>query len=224
MLTSITKEQGSSLVELMIAILVSLVVLIGIITITVTSMQRSRENLQVVRLDQELRAAMDIMVGEIRRAGYWRDAQNDIQQNTNTNPFMATSTNLSIPNPSCILLSYDRNNDGALPAVNTGTYDERYGFRLSGGAIQTRTVSAPFSCTANAGTWENLTDTNVVNITALQFATIPSAGYQVINLGGTATLTVREVSISITGNLVGDTATTRTLTESVRVNNDRFAP
>lgn len=218
------KQRGSSLVELMIAMLASLVVLVGMITVTVTSLQSSRENLQIMRLDQELRAAMNMMINDIQRAGYWRDAQNDLQQNTNTNPFMAAGTDLSIPNASCILLTYDSNNDGALPAINTGTDDERYGFRLSGGAIQSRTVSAPFSCAAAANTWENLTDTNVVNIASLHFTTVPAAGYQVINMGGTATLTVREVQISMTGNLVGDAAISRTLVESVRVQNDKFAP
>jgi type II secretory pathway component PulJ len=215
------RQTGTSLVELMVALAVSLVVVIGMITVTVTSLHSSSNNLEINRLDEQLRAAMDIMTSDIQRAGYWSNAATDVGLNTNSNPFMAAGTDISIPSSSCILFTYDHNKTGSLPAVNSGTDDDRYGYRLSGGAIQTRPVSASFSCTAGASTWENLTDPSVINITSLQFTTVPSTGYQTVNVGG-HTVTIREIEISITGSLVSDATVSRTIKERVRVRNDKF--
>lgn len=224
MLNGYLRQRGASLVELMITLAVSLFILAGMLTVAVNAMQSNRENLQIVRLDQELRTVMEIMGNQIQRAGYWANASNDLFNNTNTNPFMAAGNDLTIPSASCILFTYDRNNDGALPALNSGTDDERYGFRLNGGAVQSRIVGAAFDCAAAASAWENLTDTNAVTISNLQFTTIPSTGYQAVNVGGTSTVTVRAVRISITGNLAGNTSVSRTLTTDVRVFNDKFTP
>jgi len=214
-------QTGTSLAELLVAIAVSLIVLIGMTTVTVTSLHRSRDNLMTIRLEEQLRAAIDIMTNDIQRAGYWKNASTDIGQNTNSNPFMASGADISIPSSSCILFTYDHNNTGSLPTINTGTDDDRYGYRLSGGAIQTRPVTAAFDCAAGAGAWENLTDPNVVNISSLQFTTIPAAGYQVVTVGS-HTVTIREIQIKITGSLVSDSSVSRTVTEKVRVRNDKY--
>ncbi len=220
-----THNQGLGLIDLMITIALSLTVLLGVMTVTVTTLQSSNNNLQIVRLDQQLRTAMNIMVSEIRRAGYWTNAQNDVLPPTssNSNPFMTSSTNISLPSSSCILFTYDSNSNGSLPALGSGTDDERYGFRLSGNAIQVRPSGAQFNCTAINTNWENMTDPTLVTITALTFTAVPTA-YQTVAAGGASTITVRTITISVTGQLTSNTSITRTLTATVRAANDVFTP
>ena len=122
-------------------------------------------------------------------------------------------------------VTYDLNNDGGLPALNNGTSDDRFGYRLSNQTIQIRAATDQFfSC--NTGVWENLTNPNLIQITNLVFnltesvealepANPPPAG---------PSITIRQVGITMTGQLVSDNAVQRTITSQVRVRNDKFTP
>lgn len=64
------RQSGISLIELMIGSAVGLIVLAGVLNFYLTTVETSADNLQMARLNQELRAVMDIMTRDIRRAGY----------------------------------------------------------------------------------------------------------------------------------------------------------
>lgn len=218
----LTKQTGFTLVELMIALSLNLIVVVALLGIFVTNLNHYRSVLNTNLLYQQLQTAMDIMTSDIRRAGYWANAKNDAHLDQNNNPFMASGLDVSVPaGNTCILFSYDHNDNGSLPSITSSSDDERYGYRLSGGAIQTRPWGASFSCTAAASAWENMTDTNVITITALTFTLTT----QTISTGpGTAGITLRSVDISITGQLVSDSTVTKTITQHVRIRNDKFIP
>lgn len=215
-------QKGFTLTELIIAISINMIVLIALISIFVTNLRQYRFFLNTNILHQQLQLAMDIMTSDIRRAGYWANASNDAHTNQNNNPFMASGLDISIPaGNTCILFSYDHDNNGSLPSIGSGSDDERYGYRLSGGAIQTRPWGASFSCTAAASAWENMTDPTIITITALTFTLSTQT---VVSGPGTASILLRSVDITITGQLTSDSTVTQTLTQHVRIRNDKFTP
>jgi prepilin-type N-terminal cleavage/methylation domain-containing protein len=215
------KTSGFTLTELMIALALNAVLFIALISIFIANLDYYRKTIQINRLNQQLQSAMDSMVNTIRRAGYWANAANDIGTGNNTNPFMATATDITVsPQGNCILLGYDSNDNGVLPAISSAYDDKRYGFRLNGNSLQERPPGAPFDCTASSNTWEDMTDNNVILIT--QFTVTLNQQTRSANAGGS--IMMRSVDISLKGELKSDATLTKTLTEHVRIRNDKYVP
>lgn len=212
------KMAGYTMVELLTALVINLFLMGGLITIFVSNVNHYHNSINVNRLNQQLETIMMMMSNEIRRAGYWANAQNDIGSTTNNNPFMASGTDITVSG-SCILFTYDKNNSGTLPSISSSSDDERYGYRLNGNVLQARPWGAPYDCSASASTWDNMTDSNVIQITSLSFTLNSST----ITTGpGNKGLVQRSVDISITGRLTSNTSITKTLTKHVRLMNDKF--
>lgn len=161
-------QRGLSLIELMIALVVGLIALAGTMSIYITTVRGSTFNLQLARLNQELRTAADLMAYEVRRAGY-----SGALADPANNPFISrapTLRDVNIPVASCMLFTYDNDEDGA-----AGVADLQ-GFRLNGGAVEmvtgvtAGTVIDTTSCDAAALTWEAVSDVTAVVITRLQFS------------------------------------------------------
>ena len=203
----------------MIALTLSALVMTVFIALYVASIKQYTKTLNTARLDQSLQASLRMMANDIRRAGFWGNAISDLSTNTNTNPFNTNDISINGAG-NCILLSYDQNGDGLLPAVGAGTDDERYGYRLSNNAIQARPNGASYLCTAAANVWENITDPNSVQITALSFVKTD----RMVTVVSPATMTVRNVVISVTGRLTADNTVTKTLSENVKIRNDKYTP
>lgn len=215
-------QQGVSVIELLIAMAAGLLILAATVSTFIVILKSNSENLKVARLNHELRSTMKLVASDIRRAGYWSLARNDVYQNTNTNPFLSAATDLQVsPDNTCILLSYDRNKDGTLPALNTAGGDKRFGYRVRNQVVQSRPLThTTLSCNDPDGDWDEVTSSNVVSVTNLNF----TLNTVLLDVNGSATLTVRNVHITLTGQLVDEPTITRTLTQSVRVRNDKFAP
>lgn len=118
----------------------------------------------------------------------------------------------------CILFVAD--NDFSGGAYNDNT--ERFGYRYDGLAkvVKARTAGDSADGCSSGGTWVNLTDEGLVEITDFSVtdnspATLVASGFDI---------NVREFTISITGRLEADTDVVRTLQETVRVRNDRLSP
>src|ERR1035437_3149077 len=129
--TSSRRERGVSLVELMVGLTVGLIIVDAAASVYITAVRGGADTLRSAKLNMELRRAMDLMVYEIRRAGYTAGTTN-----LASNPFMLTSANLTLVltpgGYDCILFSYDANGSGA---VNSADF---FGFRKNGSAISMR--------------------------------------------------------------------------------------
>ena len=214
-----SKQKGVTLLELVVALAISTVVIGALVGIFFMSTKHNRGTLEVTKLDSELNLVLNSMSRDIQRAGYWANAET-----SSTNPFMQTgTTDISVNGANdCILLTYDHDGDGALAAFGAGTDDERYGYRLSAGAVQYRPSGALFSCTNSS--WTDLTDKRIVTITAMQI-TLNTEDVDIDGTGsGTAVMQVRNVTITLTGELASDSSVTRTLTRTVKVYNDKYIP
>lgn len=118
----------------------------------------------------------------------------------------------------CILFVADNDLSG-------GAYDdgERFGYRYDSTekAVEARTSGASADGCSSVGSWTNLTDEGLVEVTNFSVAddnspaTLTASGFDI---------NVRQFTISIKGRLKADTGVERTLQETVRVRNDRLSP
>ncbi|MDD2545482.1 MAG: hypothetical protein PHI55_04270 [Burkholderiaceae bacterium] len=68
------RSRGSSLVELMVGVALALFILSGLIAVFVGGVNGARRMLVEARLQQDLRAAMELITRDLRRGGYWGNA------------------------------------------------------------------------------------------------------------------------------------------------------
>jgi len=64
------KNRGVTLIEMLVGLLVGLVVVAAAGSIYISTFRGQTNNTKLVRLNQDLRAMMDIMARDIRRAGF----------------------------------------------------------------------------------------------------------------------------------------------------------
>lgn len=162
----------------MVGMVVALIVLAGLSAVYLNSSRSSRITTTANQLNQDLRAVMDIMVNDIRRAGFWANAT------SGANPFTSATTDIAISTSgSCIVYGYDATHAGGTAGIvdSSASFMDFFGSRLSaGGAIQTllstgnlTTTSTTTTCSADS-LWENLTDPRVITVTALTLDTVGS--------------------------------------------------
>lgn len=190
----LTKKQcGFTITEILIGLAVGLMVMLGVTSVYMTTLETSGTTLQSSRLNQEMSAIMNIMVNDIRRAGYWGSAD---FENPQANPFnqidATTPTNTSSlrvhetadngvnytdntddvvaanRNGSCITYTYDSDGDGVLDDT------EKFGFRWDQANeeldIRRTTSGGANNCvSSNANSWEAVTDPDFIEITNLNF-------------------------------------------------------
>lgn len=174
------RQRGITLIELMIATTIALFALSVVLTVYSTTARHSALHLQRAHLHQQLHATLHLITGDVRRSGYWQFDPR--AQSPGDNPFQNAVNDLRLAaHPgesadSCILLAYDMDRDGLVGvgqckgvSCAQGEDDdnvEQFGFRLRGGAIQSRYGGAAFSC--NSGYWQAVTDPEI-EITRLRF-------------------------------------------------------
>lgn len=232
--SSLRHQKGVGLIELMVGMTIGLIIVAAAGSIYITALRGGTDATRSAKLNMELRGAMDTMVSEIRRAGYhFATTSTD----TTANPFMQATTSLTIPSASCVLFSYDADQSGA---ANTADF---FGFKQDGDAIAMRSGgTAPTTsdgCAAANDSWEKITDDNNVVVDTLSFtgtfqcwntATNTSetascaTGNPVYNGAATGNrlVEVRDVSITLAGHHKADTLMQISLTQQVRVRNDKI--
>jgi type IV pilus assembly protein PilW len=212
--------RGLSLVELMVGIAVGLMVVAGASFVAVNQITDNRRLLLETQVQQDLRAAADMVARDLRRAGYWGTAEAGVWQGNDptvaANPYAATSPNAEGGTSAEVTFAYSRDAAGA----EDGSIDddrERFGFKLEGGVLKMRL----------GGAWQALTDGNVLEVTRFDVALDTQAAQQACFNdcpgGGTAcwpTQTVRRFTVDIAGRAVADAAVVRSVRESVRLRND----
>ncbi|KAF3977512.1 MAG: prepilin-type N-terminal cleavage/methylation domain-containing protein [Methylococcales symbiont of Iophon sp. n. MRB-2018] len=190
-------QRAFSLIELLISITIGLLMTTATLSIYLSVVKADSDSLKIIRLNQDLRATMGLIVRDLRRAGFNANAATDII-GTIPSPFQTLNVG-----ESCINYSYDFNRNGDLDA------NENFAFRLNAGAIE---MSRHKTDCTNGG-WETLTDKFLTNISVFNVTDINGDG---ITSNG---VTTHQITITITANLIKDTAVTRTITEIVEIRN-----
>lgn len=161
-----TTHRGVSLVELMVAIAVGLLIVLGTTTFFLNSQAAALDNTESLKLNGIMRSSLDFMGREISRTGYWESAPHfigSIDRSSNPpqpdfaqiNPFgtlalqhfsagaasdcqHTTATSTSTASCNCLLFAYDHPGVSADSGelVQTVASGELSGYRLNGGQIE----------------------------------------------------------------------------------------
>lgn len=173
--------RGLTLIELMLAILLSTVVVLGGMNLYLSVVQSCADVCQRNNLNDELRSLMGLMVRDVRRAGAWGidvdpDNPANVWDNANAvwaNPFLTEELDLRVgamtgqPENTCILFAYDYNSDGAVGEMDAfAPFNERFGFRLNGSVLEAYDGGAAFNC--DEGSWVTV-NSPLISVDRLQF-------------------------------------------------------
>lgn len=213
------RQSGISVTELMIGLAVGLIVLAGTLGLFSGHLRSNNDLMRVTRLNNELRGTMDMIVRDIRRASYWGDSVSGVWYPNIpvllNNPFLELDTATA----GQITYRYDVDSNGALGA------NETFRIRLNDadGTVEMQQLDAGGAATSTVP----ITDGELTNISELTFTPVErTATTTCLNAGPGPTaptppvLHIRQVTVTITGQLRADPNVTRTLTESVRLRND----
>jgi prepilin peptidase dependent protein B len=213
-------QRGFSIVEMMVGTAVGLIVTAGGIVIYVSNLTSTRTLLVETRVNQELRAAADLVARDMRRAGYWPYAiESTITTGTGTtttaNPYAAVSAATNE-------VTYGFSTDPSAASddeKNTLAAGEQFGFRLNGNVVEMYKDSA----------WQAITHSNVVQITSFTITpTVTSTNLADLcssgcSAAGCPAVTVRRYAVSLVGQATGNTAITRRLDSIVRMRNEQLS-
>lgn len=229
------RARGLSIVELMVGIAVGLLVVVGASKLFADYVIGNKRLMLETRVNQDLRAAADIVARDIRRAGYWNNALTGVWGTGGTsitpNPH-ATGLGVVASTATSVSYSYARDADDVLDN------NEYAGFRLQANTLQMQD---------GQNNWQAVTDPGTVRITAFAvtpvspalvndlstycaclsrltctLADIANPAFGVVPPAVTRpapTLTTPSFEIVLTGQAVNDPAVTRTVRETVRVRN-----
>jgi type IV pilus assembly protein PilW len=207
------RQSGFTLVEVAIGAAVALFLLGGTLKLFGSQIATHRRVLLEARVHQDLRSAGDLIARDLRRAAHWRAAVQGTVWPARPNPYRAISADSG-----GVTYSYTRDD------VENGSIDsnERFGFRLVGGALQALNGD---------GGWQQVTDPGTVLLTRL--AITPSV--RSVSLGHLCTpacdaaqpacpsLRIRQFEVQIEGRAAKDAAIARQLRDAVRVRNDEMS-
>jgi type IV pilus assembly protein PilW len=252
-------QSGMTLLEIMISLAVAMIVLGSVGVVYISTVRTTGSMLMASKLNQELTAASSVIVNDMRRAGYWGNMTPANYAAPQANPFAQLdntalevhAANVQQPTTGsgeCIVYAYDADNDGIVDNADIR------GFRLVGTVVQMRergdTVANAThdSCNNANDTWLDVTDGNLIAVTALTFDLAGSTClnsaepdgeedggdplvvddplerdcYTVVPAAGSGDITVetRQVTITLSGRLANDPIVTYTLSQDARVRND----
>jgi prepilin peptidase dependent protein B len=232
-----TAQRGLSMIELMVGLTLGMLVVVGGISLFVNNAVTSRQLNQETRINQDLRAAVDLIARDLRRAGYWGDslrgtvATSATSSTTTPNPYRAITTGTN-------QIEYNFSRDTT--EDDTLGNNEQFGFRLNAGAVEMKTDSTP--------TWRAVTDAATLNVTSFTIASFVGppvvvnnacsrmcctaadvaaavTGCTVVTLssGSCPTVMIRQYHVTVTGTATNNSAITRSLSARVRARNDEFS-
>jgi prepilin peptidase dependent protein B len=215
-------QRGLSIIELMVGVAIGMFIIGGAIKLFVDMFGNNRRLLLEARVNQDLRAAADIIARDIRRAGYWSGAASALSPAPGSTPTLNPYAQATVVGADSVAYAYDRGASAASAA----------GFSLSGNTIY-MTVGAAS---------QPLTDPTAVRITDFRIANsasstqvselwqhCPCVGIASGAAGACPSIATsasrpqavsRWVDIVIEGEAAAASSVRRQIVESVRLRND----
>lgn len=212
------RPRGVSLIETMVGITIGMIVVAGALVVSGRNMAGAHQLFDDIRINQDLRAAADLITRDLRRAAYWGNAINGVLTTATTstppsNPYAAMTA--SGGTQVTYAFSRDTTEDNALGD------GEQFGFRLAEGQLQMQQSN---------GNWQPVNDTGVVTITTLSITPVTTTlplGHLcptlcAVGAPNCPSVTVRRFDVLLRGQSTHDSTVMRELRSSVRVRNDQF--
>jgi len=232
------KQKGMTLIELLVAGVISLIAASGMVLVMASTLGTGSQTIQMARLTQEMRTAMQMMSRELRRANYhatFMSCYGQVDCLTVLGLTDKVSTIGGIPEDStseCFWFWYDRPQTGTQVAITTETVAA---FRLIDtddgiGTIQmttTRTTAPDCDAGADEDYWVDITDPTIIDIETFSASNVDSFT-EFFNTAGDSQ-SVERIALTMTARLRADNAVTswfqtddnsiRQLTEFITVRN-----
>lgn len=228
---------GFSLVEMMIAMAVSLIVTAAVVSMTVSMSGNATQSVRYSRLTQDMRTVASVIERDLRRAGHNVNAINQVRTGTTAD----VHSRLLLDDAdgdgvgSCITFGYDTldlgDRDSTPGVISAADPREWRGFRrnvVNGvGVVEMRAGGAGVgnACAAGGHNWVALTDPAVLDVLALDFdmsnsaeavaATVPDPLNPAASV--TALVGVRSVLMTLQARSVVDPVNSRELRQWIRI-------
>ena len=244
------KQQGASLMEVLIAMGISLVVTASMIALMANSLGTTTRIIKMTKLSDDMRIAMQMMTRDVRRGSYngksmYCYATDSCKENSTIT--LADSSTMKIASDinievdvngnTCFTFLTDRDKDGDSTNFSSDpTIDSAGGFRRAQvrqdpddnssdlvGVIEMWTGNATPDCGVAAGTGGWVQITNPMNMDIFDFTVDENLSYtQEIFNDGTNTLSqkVRKIRMNMQGQLVADNTIVRRMEDVISVRND----
>ena len=227
---SINKRQtGATLMEVMIAMSMSLVVTAAMIALMAASLRNTSRIIQMTKLTDDLRVAMQMMSRDVRRASYNADSMYCYaNEDCGTDGAITAAADITLVDldadnlNDCFTFLLDRNHNGDSTEDNAG------GFRrvTTGGVgvIEMWTGNAAPDCTDDAGAADWVQITNPENMDIFGFSIddeLFSYNQDILkNDVSTVSQRVRKVRMDLQGRLVLDNSIWRNMEDIISIRNN----
>jgi len=213
-------SQGLSIVELMVGITIGLFILAGASMVLTTQLGDNRRLLLEAQVQQDLRAASDLISREIRAAGYWGNAYQQVWAPNTVNPYSGTPLASTAENTSLVYFrSLDEEPVGGTEN-NVINDNEHGGFRRN-------SATHAIDMQLGNGNWQQLTDPAVLSVT--QFSLVVNNVARLVPCGSDCKQSpaglplqqcARDVVMTIVVQAVHDPAVRRSISNRIRLRND----
>jgi type IV pilus assembly protein PilW len=213
------KQRGIGLIEMLISMTLSLLAVGAMVVLMSSTLGTGTTTIQMSRLSQELRASMQLMSRDLRRANFHSgflscfaniDCRNDLDINEYVNNIHINAAG------NCFWYWLDRNGDADL------TNDAVGGFRYSTvggiGVIQMRTSGNEEANCDDSDDWELITDPNTVEITSFVVSDDDSYTETLTTAG--ATQIVEKIRLQINGRMARNSNVQREIEDLILIRND----
>jgi len=221
-------QRGLGLVELMVGITIGLIVAAAASMVMVNQVTEHRRLMLNTQLQQDLRAAADLVLSDLRRAGFWAAPERMVwapDESVTANPYQTPGGCAASSSATQLVYAYSNASygvPGGAPQGADAQGDEYFGLRLSGKVLQFM-----LGCTNGKANWQPLTDDSVVAIDKLLIKPF----VQTVELGAYCSkacppgdncprMEVRRYDITLVAHAANDARVQRQLDISVRQRND----
>jgi type II secretory pathway pseudopilin PulG len=223
------KQAGATMMEVLVAMSISLVVTASMIALMSNSLGSTTRIIQMTKLSDDMRVALQMMSRDVRRSNYNVDSMfcyaND---DCATDGSITAIGDISIPSSQCFWFLTDRNQDDYEDTAAVAAGGFRHVTVGDVGAIEMWIGGAAPDCTDSPGEdgWVQITDPATMDIFA--FSVDDDLSYtQVVKDDGinpVVSQRVRKVRMAMEGRLVLDPTIRREMDDVIAVRNDLLLP
>jgi len=212
-------QEGLGLVEMLVSVALSLMAVTVMVILMANTLGTGSETIQMSRLSQELRASIQLMSRDLRRANYHRGYLSCFG-NSNCRNDLGIAAYVSTINinaaGNCFWYWLDRDGDADLSNDAVGGF--RYSTVEGKGVLQMRIAgNDAANCDDEIG-WELITDPDTIDITAFNISNSDSYTESLTSAGDLQT--VEKIRLTINGRMASNPAVQRQIQDLILVRND----
>ena len=226
------RQAGASLMEVLVAMSISLVVTASMIALMANSLSTTARVVKMTKLSDDLRVAMQMMTRDVRRSSYNANSMFCYaNEDCATDGAIVAAGDITLADidgdtvNDCFTFLMDRDHDG------DSTEDDAGGFRrvTAGGVgvIEMWTGGADPDCDSAAGAagWVRITDPDETDVFGFSIDDDDEdLSYTVViqddGAGNTLSQRVRKIRMNLQGRLVADATIVRRVEDVISVRND----